>query len=78
MLILTKPGADFSRGCAGKRIGHLLFATLPHLGIREWLQASILSGDSRRSESLCSLPQNLVARNNPKAGIGYFPTLYRK
>jgi hypothetical protein len=29
MLALTKPDTDFSVGCAGKRIGPLLFATLP-------------------------------------------------
>jgi hypothetical protein len=27
MLISEKLAADFSRGCAGQRIGHLLFAT---------------------------------------------------
>jgi hypothetical protein len=32
---------DFSAGCAGKRIGHLLFATHPDPGIREWLHAGI-------------------------------------
>jgi hypothetical protein len=31
MLVAAKPGADFSVGCAGKRIGHLLFATHPIL-----------------------------------------------
>src|SRR5215211_7669896 len=29
-----KPGADFSRGCASKRISHLLFATLPYRYVR--------------------------------------------
>lgn len=41
MLEAVKAGADFSRGCAGGRIGLLLFATHPyHSGIREWLHAS--------------------------------------
>jgi hypothetical protein len=30
MLASTESAADFSRGCAGKGIGHLLFATHPH------------------------------------------------
>jgi hypothetical protein len=29
MLVSLRLSADFSRGCAGKRIGHLLFATHP-------------------------------------------------
>jgi hypothetical protein len=33
MLVSLKPGADFSRGCAGREIGHLLFATHPHHGL---------------------------------------------
>jgi hypothetical protein len=35
MLVSTKPGADFWRGCASKKMGHLLFATLPHSSTRE-------------------------------------------
>jgi hypothetical protein len=35
MLASTKLDADFFAGYAGKRIGHLLFATHPHLGMRE-------------------------------------------
>ena len=36
MLVSLKSGADFSAGCAGERIGHLLLATHPHcLTIRE-------------------------------------------
>jgi hypothetical protein len=30
MLASLKPGADFSRGCAARRIGHLLFTILPY------------------------------------------------
>jgi hypothetical protein len=52
MLALTKLDADFSRECAGQRIGHLLFATHPRPAIREWLYASIVSDHSHRSESL--------------------------
>jgi hypothetical protein len=38
MLVPSKLGADFSRGCAGKRIGHLHFVTHPHLSsIRDLL-----------------------------------------
>ena len=40
MLAAAKPGADFSVGCAGKRIVHLLFATHPHPAVREWVYAS--------------------------------------
>jgi hypothetical protein len=35
MLVFVKPGSDFSSGCEGRRISYLLFATHPHLGIRE-------------------------------------------
>jgi hypothetical protein len=41
MLMFLKPGADFSRGCAGKRIAHLLLATHPHAAIRELTRASL-------------------------------------
>jgi hypothetical protein len=30
MLVSAKPGADFSRECAVRRRGHLLFVTHPH------------------------------------------------
>ena len=30
MLASLKSGADFSKGCAGRRIGHLIFATHPY------------------------------------------------
>src|SRR5215211_5214124 len=30
MLASVKLGEDFSRGCAGRRIGHLLFTAYPH------------------------------------------------
>jgi hypothetical protein len=33
MLITAKPAADFSRECAGRRRGHLLFVTHPHLSL---------------------------------------------
>jgi hypothetical protein len=33
MLICPSSQPDFSRGCAGKRIGPLLFATHPHHGL---------------------------------------------
>jgi hypothetical protein len=33
MLVSMKPGADFSKGCAGRRISHLLFATRPDHGL---------------------------------------------
>jgi len=35
MLVSVELDADFSRGCVGRSIGHLLFKTHPHLGIRE-------------------------------------------
>jgi hypothetical protein len=49
MLISLKMEADFSRGCAGKRIGHSLFATHPYPGSRERLYASThcVSGNYR-------------------------------
>jgi hypothetical protein len=34
---IHETGADFSRGCADKRIGNLLSATHPHhAAVREW------------------------------------------
>ena len=43
MLARLKSSADFLRGCAGKRIGHLLFATHPHHpGIRQLLRADMV------------------------------------
>jgi hypothetical protein len=56
-------GADFSRGCAGRRIGHPLLKTHPHSAIRKWVYASTVSGDSRHSESLYSPLQYLVPGN---------------
>ncbi len=41
MLVSTKSEPDFSRGCAGKRIGLSLFATHPHPAIRELTHASL-------------------------------------
>ena len=35
MLATVELGADFSRGCAGREISLLLFATHSHPGIRE-------------------------------------------
>jgi hypothetical protein len=40
MLIYPSSQPDFSRGCAGMSIGHLLFATHPHPSVREWAYAS--------------------------------------
>jgi hypothetical protein len=44
--------ADFSRGCAGKRIGQLLFVTHPYRSSRIGLCQRTMSGDSCRSERL--------------------------
>jgi hypothetical protein len=33
MLVFSKPGANLSQESAGQRIGHLLFATHPHLSM---------------------------------------------
>jgi hypothetical protein len=41
MLASGEAEPDFSRGCAGRRMGHLLFATHPH-AVREWFYASPL------------------------------------
>jgi hypothetical protein len=35
MLVFIELAADFSRGCAGMRLGYILLATHPHPGIRE-------------------------------------------
>jgi hypothetical protein len=43
MLISLKLGADFSRECAGERIGHSIFATPPLLTLRELLYDGIVS-----------------------------------
>ena len=39
----------------------------PHLTIRQWLYASTVSGDSRRSESRCSPLRYIVPGNKPRA-----------
>ena len=57
MLASLRLAADFSRGCAGRRIGNLLFATHPHhVAVREWFYASSVSGGSRHSESVFIAP----------------------
>jgi hypothetical protein len=45
MLVSVELGADFSRGCRRKRIGHLVFATHPpyRTAICEWLYVSTVS-----------------------------------
>jgi hypothetical protein len=44
MLVSVKLEPDFSRGCAGRRMGHLLFATHPHrLTISEVISAPLSS-----------------------------------
>jgi hypothetical protein len=40
MLVSQKPEAEFSRGCAGRTISQLLFATHPPLTIRELTPAN--------------------------------------
>jgi hypothetical protein len=49
----SEPGADFSRVCAGQKIGHAILATHPHrTAICEWFYASTVSDHSHRSKSL--------------------------
>jgi hypothetical protein len=66
MLVFLKLGAHFSRGCAGRRIGHLPFVTHP--------RHAAISGGSMpasymvilASANTYSLLQYLVARNRPR------------
>jgi hypothetical protein len=53
MLVSTKPEADFSRGCAGRRIGHLVFETHPHPAIRDLTQGDTPSEPIR--SGLCRI-----------------------
>jgi hypothetical protein len=70
MLVLADLDADISRGCAGLRIGHLLFATHPRPGIRELTLSDTLQfsrhfglGQDRRDESLGTpLPNTFASR----------------
>ena len=56
---------DFARGCAGKRIGPLLFATLYHPAIFERVYAGIAL---LAAASLYSPLQYLVRGHKPLAG----------
>jgi hypothetical protein len=61
MLASAKLGPDFSRGCARKRIGDSLFATLPHRpAIRKWFCATTVPSDSHRGESLFTAPISCI------------------
>src|SRR5215216_6022340 len=74
MLASLKSGADFSRGCAGRRIGNLLFATHPHhVAVREWFYASSVSGGSRHSESVFIAPIYCTGHKPQGGAIGHSP-----
>jgi hypothetical protein len=69
MLISEELVADFSAGCAGRRISHLLFATHPYRSaIREWFYASRPCAVILASANLYSLLLYLVPRNKRRAG----------
>jgi len=75
MLVLLRSVADFSRGCAGKRIGDLLFATHPLLS---WSSQTVVwqhtvSNDSRRSESLFTAPTSCTGKKPQGGAIGHSP-----
>jgi hypothetical protein len=70
MLALSKSEVDFSRGHADGRTGHLLLATHPHLGIREWLYASTPCLRILAAANLYSPLLYLVPSNKPRAGKG--------
>jgi hypothetical protein len=58
MLAFLKLVADFSRGCAGRRIGHLLFATHPHLPHN--LRIDFFESQEGQTEQIvCPLPRSL-------------------
>jgi hypothetical protein len=56
----TRLEADFSRGRTGKSIGHSLFMTHPHPGIRELVCASTAGLGILAAANLYSLLQHLV------------------
>ena len=67
--------ADFSRGCAGGRISHLLFATHPHSAIREltlgdtpWLHGLHLG--SHPVEQSCDEQRHAARHHQDAKGAG--------
>jgi len=68
MLASVKLGADFSRGCAGKRIGNSLFATHP---LRPAIGGGSMPASCRvilASANIHLLLQYLLIRNKPQGG----------
>ena len=78
MLVSPKPEPDFSRGCAGKRIGHSLFATHPTLAFANGYMPVSPLGILAAANLFIHCPKILWLVISPKAGIDSFPTLYRK
>ncbi len=77
---VQNPGADFSRGCAGQRIGPLLFATHPHrysgIDFRRYALAAYRSGFMQnRGYDLPSmhLPGRLVKALIPLSAVSACP-----
>jgi len=68
MLALLKSGADFSVGCAGKRMGYSLFATHPRHSIREWLYVPVPCLRILAAANLYLPLQHLVPGNKPQVG----------
>jgi hypothetical protein len=60
--------ADFSRGCAGKRIDPLLFATHPYPALRRWFYISPACPVVLGAVNLYSLLQYLVPSKKQQCG----------
>lgn len=63
MLICPSSQPDFSRGCAGMSIGHLLFATQPRrLTIRKSTSAMASSSKGEKGQATYYLPRSISLR----------------
>jgi hypothetical protein len=66
MLASLKPGPDFSRGCAGRKIGIHLSRPTPYTVIRRWFYVSPAWPVALAEANLYSLVQYLVPGNKPQ------------
>jgi hypothetical protein len=74
MLVSTKLGADFSRGCTIQRIGQSFLATHPYRALRRWFYISLACPVALAAVNLHSLLKYLVAGNKSQGGaIGHSP-----
>jgi hypothetical protein len=69
---------EFLGECAGGRSSELLFVTHPHRPtIREWLYVPVPCQRILAAANLYSPLRHLVPSNQPRAGEGAIPRLYR-